>query len=82
MSWIKFKTEPGKAEVKERMESLPGGPYIYVPQHREQEFMKSYLTISHEFNRSKNFEFIFGYAVFAVTFDGPVLVGYWWDTGD
>jgi len=82
--WIDLPTKAGAAESKARLETVPEiGPFVFVSQFHADRFEREYYNWKIEDSDvSKKFDLRLGCVTFAVTFDGPKRVGYWYDTSD
>lgn len=83
--WIHIPTPSGKPETKARLEILPPGPYVHIPQHKMDEFEKTFAVYPIDDKMvSKEFETRFGCTTYAVELPSgnPMRVAYHWDTSD
>ncbi len=80
--WMILKVSPGAPETKAQLCVLPPGPYILVPQHSREHFLKTYLTHWHK--GEHDFRLQYGYETYAIDIKTgePILVGYWTDSSD
>lgn len=79
--WIELKTEPGKPECKARLEIIPRGPFLLIPQHLADKFERDYISFNIQ-HSSSEFMLWLGYVTYAITDNGPVKCGYYYDTSD
>lgn len=80
MNWIQYDTG-NRQEIRGQSHHIPPGPYILIDQHRESEFLQNFATMT-GYEVSKDFKLSWGKATYAVGFNGPIKVGYWYDTSD
>lgn len=80
MGWIEYNTGSSQ-EQKGELDSRPPGPYILVDQDQEHEFIKHFSTMTN-YKVSNEFRLEWGKVTFAIGFDGPIKVGYYYDTSD
>lgn len=80
MNWIQYDTG-NRQEIRDELDHRPPGPYILIGQHQEAEFLQNFATMT-AYEVSKEFKLEWGKATYAIGFDGPIKVGYYYDTSD